>query len=142
MALRISTRKTRDVFAPFDSLIHESVHQFHRHVVRYDMPQWLDEGLACYVSSISLGDGTFDPNFIQRDAYPLNHIPYLRLTGNIEEDIKKQSHNTVAGYINQWPSAEYETLNLIWCMFIGSVLFRFLIDGKQRKLPLEVIRFH
>ena len=135
-------QETQGYFAPFDSLVHESVHQYHRLVADFTMPQWLDEGLACYMSSISYGDGRFDHGFVQDMAYPVFHIHALHLSGDVLADIKAGHIYPLEKIISDTRHADIdEHFNLYYVHWFSIVHFLMHgAEGQHRQKLLDYIK--
>lgn len=129
-------------FANFDSLVHESVHQYHRLVADFSMPQWLDEGLACYMSSISHGDGRFDESFIQDMAYPIMHIHGMRLSGNKQADLKDGHIYALSHIIRDGRQSDIDQhFNRYYVHWFSIVHFLMRgADGRHRQALLDYIK--
>ena len=71
---------------PYHWMMHEATHQLNAEAARLDLPQWLDEGLACYVSTSRIVDGTLALGQVDTNTYPVWWIDSLATSGNLEAD--------------------------------------------------------
>lgn len=70
-------------------MLHEATHQLNRERSGLDLPEWLDEGIACYFGASRLQGDRLLPGMIDETAYPvwwLNDLKF-KLTGKLQEDI-------------------------------------------------------
>jgi hypothetical protein len=71
---------------PYHWMMHEATHQLNAEVACLTLPQWLDEGLACYLSTSRIvGDG-LHLGEIDTNTYPVWWLDSLELSGDLEAD--------------------------------------------------------
>jgi hypothetical protein len=73
---------------PWHWMIHEEVHQLNREAADLDLAKWLDEGLACYISTSQRSQSGFVLGTVDRNAYPIWWLDTLGPTGDWEEDVR------------------------------------------------------
>ncbi len=73
---------------PYHWMMHEATHQLNDAAARLRLPQWLDEGLACYVSTSRIVDNALDPGEIDTNTYPVWWIDSMELSGDLNADKK------------------------------------------------------
>jgi hypothetical protein len=80
-----------DEVHPYHWMMHEATHQLNAEVARLRLPQWLDEGLACYVSTSRIVDNSLHRGEIDTNAYPVWWLDSMELSGDLDTDKKKLS---------------------------------------------------
>ncbi|MEN6428920.1 MAG: hypothetical protein ABFE13_26530 [Phycisphaerales bacterium] len=71
---------------PYHWMMHEATHQLNAEAARLKLPQWLDEGLACYLSTSRIIDDSLALGRIDTNTYPVWWLDSLMLTGDLEAD--------------------------------------------------------
>ena len=66
--------------------MHEATHQLNAEVACLALPQWLDEGLACYVSTSRIVDGVLVLGEVDTNTYPVWWIEQMATSGDLESD--------------------------------------------------------
>lgn len=82
-----------DEVHPYHWMMHEATHQLNAEVARLRLPQWLNEGLACYVSTSRIIEGSLALGRIDTNTYPVWWLDSLTLSGDLEAD--KKSLNVI-----------------------------------------------
>jgi hypothetical protein len=71
---------------PYHWMMHEATHQLNAEVARLKLPQWLDEGIACYVSTSRIMDRSLALGQIDTNTYPVWWLGSLATSGDLESD--------------------------------------------------------
>ena len=71
---------------PYHWMLHEATHQLAREVSGFRRNQWIEEGLASYFSTSTLGDAGLQPGVVDSHAYPIWWLSRYRLTGDAARD--------------------------------------------------------
>ena len=71
---------------PYHWMMHEATHQLNAEVAQLTLPQWLDEGLACYVSTSRIVDGSLDLGQVDTNTYPVWWLGSMSISGDLESD--------------------------------------------------------
>jgi hypothetical protein len=69
--------------------MHEATHQLNDAAARLRLPQWLEEGLACYVSTSRIVDDSLHLGDIDTNTYPVWWLDSLDLSGALDADKKR-----------------------------------------------------
>jgi protein-S-isoprenylcysteine O-methyltransferase Ste14 len=78
-----------DEVHPYHWMMHEATHQLNDAAARLRLPQWLEEGLACYVSTSRIVDSSLHLGDIDTNTYPIWWLGSVELSGDLDAD-KKQ----------------------------------------------------
>jgi protein-S-isoprenylcysteine O-methyltransferase Ste14 len=78
-----------DEVHPYHWMMHEATHQLNDAAVRLRLPQWLEEGLACYVSTSRIVDNSLHLGDIDTNTYPIWWLDSVVLSGNLDADKKR-----------------------------------------------------
>ena len=65
---------------PYHWMLHEATHQLAREVSGFRRNRWIEEGLASYFSTSTLGDGGLQLGVVDSHAYPIWWLSRYRLT--------------------------------------------------------------
>jgi hypothetical protein len=76
---------------PYHWMMHEATHQLNDLAAHLRLPQWLDEGLACYVSTSRIVDDSLQLGEIDTNTYPVWWMDSMELSGNLDADKKKRT---------------------------------------------------
>ncbi len=71
---------------PYHWMMHEATHQLNAEAACLTLPQWLDEGLACYLSTSRIVDGELHLGEIDTNTYPVWWLDSLTLSGDLDVD--------------------------------------------------------
>jgi hypothetical protein len=71
---------------PYHWMLHEATHQLAREVSGFRRNRWIEEGLASYFSTSTLGDAGLQLGVVDPQAYPIWWVRSYRLTGNAARD--------------------------------------------------------
>lgn len=72
---------------PYHWMLHEATHQLAREVSGFPRNRWIEEGLASYFSTSTLGDAGLQLGVIDASAYPVWWLKSYRLSGNAARDV-------------------------------------------------------
>ncbi len=78
-----------DEVHPYHWMTHEATHQLNDAAARLRLPQWLEEGLACYVSTSRIVDNALRVGEIDTNTYPIWWLGSLDLSGALDADKKR-----------------------------------------------------
>jgi hypothetical protein len=70
-------------------MMHEATHQLARQVSGFARNRWIDEGLASYFSTSTLGSNELQLGVIDPTAYPVWWVGYYELSGDPVRDAAK-----------------------------------------------------
>ncbi len=73
---------------PYHWMMHEATHQLNDAAARLRLAQWLEEGLACYVSTSRLVDNALCLGDIDTNTYPVWWIDSMEVSGDLDADEK------------------------------------------------------
>ncbi|MGE5294950.1 MAG: hypothetical protein ACM3VT_08975 [Solirubrobacterales bacterium] len=76
---------------PYHWMMHEATHQLNAEAACMTLPQWLNEGLACYLSTSRIVDGKLHLGEIDTNTYPAWWLDSLTLSGDLDVD-KRTGH--------------------------------------------------
>jgi len=71
---------------PYHWMMHESTHQLNAEVARLVLPQWLDEGLACYLSTSRIVEDRLRLGEIDTNTYPVWWLDSFGFSGELVLD--------------------------------------------------------
>ena len=77
-----------DEAKPHHWMMHEATHQLNAEAACLTLPQWLDEGLACYVSTGRIVGDSLRLGEIDTNTYPVWWLDSMELSGDLEADKK------------------------------------------------------
>ena len=80
-----------DEVHPYHWMMHEATHQLNDAAARLRLPQWLEEGLACYVSTSRSVGNSLHLGDIDTNTYPVWWLDSLALSGDLDADKKHGS---------------------------------------------------
>ena len=72
---------------PYHWMLHEATHQLRQEVAGVPLEKWLDEGIACYLSTSRIIDNELSPGTIDTETYPVWWMFSLATTGDLERDL-------------------------------------------------------
>ncbi len=78
-----------DEVHPYHWRMHEATHQLNDVAAHLRLPQWLEEGLACYVSTSRIVDNSLHLGDIDTNTYPIWWLDSLELSGELDADRKR-----------------------------------------------------
>ncbi len=73
---------------PYHWMMHEATHQLNAEAAKLTLPEWLDEGLACYVSTSCIVDGTLVLGRVDTNTYPVWWLDSMATSGDLESDTR------------------------------------------------------
>ncbi len=76
---------------PYHWMVHEATHQLNTEAAGLKLAQWLDEGIASYVSTSRIVDGSIKFGEIDPNTYPTWWFASMSITGNLDMDKKIDS---------------------------------------------------
>lgn len=71
---------------PYHWMMHEATHQLNAEAAYLRLPQWLDEGLAGYVSTSRIVDDRLRLGQIDTNTYPVWWLDSMSLSGDLDAD--------------------------------------------------------
>ncbi len=71
---------------PYHWMMHEATHQLNAEAARLKLPQWLDEGIACYISTSRIVEDGLALGQIDTNTYPVWWLDLIATTGDLERD--------------------------------------------------------
>lgn len=75
-----------DEINPYHWATHEATHQLNNEAALFELSQWLDEGMACYISSSVIDGNSLHLGEVDMDTYPAWWLARMANSGNIESD--------------------------------------------------------
>ena len=76
---------------PYHWMMHEATHQLNDVAAHLPLPLWLNEGIACYVCTSRIADGSLHLGDIDANTYPVWWLGSMKLSGDLDTDKKKGS---------------------------------------------------
>ena len=117
---------------PYHWLVHEAAHQLNYEVSKFRLPQWAEEGIACYFSTSRMNDGKMSLGVIDRDTYPIWWLSSLGLSGDLSRDMADKKIMSISSIVNDEKSLKMnEHFNLYYIHWFS--LVHFLLEGEQGK---------
>jgi len=71
---------------PYHWMMHEATHQLNAEAARFVLPQWLDEGLACYLSTSRIVEDRLHLGEIDTNTYPVWWLDSFGFSGDLVLD--------------------------------------------------------
>lgn len=117
---------------PYHWMVHEAAHQLNNEVSHFELPQWAEEGIACYFSTSRMADGKMMLGVIDWDTYPVWWLSSLELSGDLSRDMADKKIMSVRSIVNdEKPLKMNRHVNLYYIHWFS--LVHFLLEGEQRK---------
>ncbi len=117
---------------PYHWMVHEATHQLNNEVSHFRLPQWAEEGIACYFSTTRMDDGKMNLGVIDRDTYPIWWLSSLDLSGDLSRDKADKKIISIRSIVNdEKPLKMNEHVNLYYIHWFS--LVHFLLEGEQGK---------
>ncbi len=117
---------------PYHWMVHEATHQLNNEVSQFKLPQWAEEGIACYFSTTRMDDGKMSLGVIDRDTYPVWWLSSLDLSGDLSRDKVDKKIISIRSIVNdEKPLKMNEHVNLYYIHWFS--LVHFLLEGEQGK---------
>lgn len=124
--------ESENVHRPYHWMVHEATHQLSNEVSQFKLPQWAEEGLACYFSTSRINEGRIRLGVIDRDTYPIWWLYSLGLSGDLLQDKAKQQIMSIKSIVNdEKPLKMSQHFNLYYIHWFS--LVHFLLEGEQGK---------
>jgi hypothetical protein len=76
---------------PHHWAMHEAAHQLNNEAAHLTLPQWLDEGIACYIATSKIADKSLHPGDVDKNTYPIWWLKIIATTGDIQTDKENKS---------------------------------------------------
>jgi len=113
-------------------MIHEATHQLNNEISHFELPQWAEEGIACYFSTSKTIEGKIQLGIIDRNTYPVWWLHSLGLSGILSQDKSTQNIMSIKSIVNdEKPLKLNQHVNLYYIHWFS--LVHFLLEGEQRK---------
>lgn len=117
---------------PYHWMVHEATHQLNNEVSQFRLPQWAEEGIACYFSTSPMDDGKMTLGEIDWDTYPIWWLSPLGLSGDLSRDKVDKKIMSIKSIVNDEKSLKMnQHVNLYYIHWFSFV--HFLLEGEQRK---------
>lgn len=71
---------------PYHWAMHEATHQLNAEAAHFNLPQWLNEGMACYISTSKIADKSLHLGEVDRNAYPVGWLYTIAKSGDLQTD--------------------------------------------------------
>jgi hypothetical protein len=121
-----------DEVNPYHWMMHEATHQLNAEAAHLDLPQWLDEGIACYISTSRIIDDALVLGKVDTNTYPVWWLDLIATSGDLDRDKAVRTiiplRQIVSG--RGGPSID-EHVNLYYLHWW--TLAHFLIEGEDGK---------
>ncbi len=118
-----------DEMNPYHWMMHEATHQLNAEVARLKLPQWLDEGIACYVSTSHIVGDTLVLGEIDTNTYPVWWLDSMATSGNLDEDKAAGTIIPLRQILGRGGPAIDEHFNLYYLHWWS--LVHLLVEGEQ-----------
>ena len=76
---------------PYHWMMHEATHQLNAEAAKLKLSHWLDEGIACYISTSQIIDGSLSLGQIDLNTYPVWWLASMAQCGDLEMDKNNES---------------------------------------------------
>jgi hypothetical protein len=117
---------------PYHWMIHEATHQLNNEVSHFRLPQWAEEGIACYFSTSRMDNGRISMGIIDRGTYPIWWLSSLGLSGDLSRDKAEKKIISIRSIVNnEKPLKMSEHVNLYYIQWFS--LVHFLLEGENGK---------
>ena len=117
---------------PYHWMVHEATHQLNNEVSHFRLPQWAEEGIACYFSTSGMDNGKISLGVIDRGTYPIWWLSSLGLSGNLSRDKTENRIISIRSIVNdEKPLKMSEHVNLYYIHWFS--LVHFLLEAEQGK---------
>jgi len=117
---------------PCHWMVHEATHQLNNEVSQFTLPQWAEEGIACYFSTSRMDDEKMSLGVIDRDTYPIWWLSSLGLSGDLLRDKSDKKIISIRSIVNdEKPLKMNKHFNLYYIHWFS--LVHFLLEGEQGK---------
>jgi len=117
---------------PYHWMVHEATHQLNNEVSQFRLPQWAEEGIACYFSTTKMDDGKMSLGVIDRDTYPIWWLSSLDLSGDLSRDKSDKKIMNLRSIVNdEKPLKMNQHVNLYYIHWFS--LVHFLLEGEEGK---------
>ena len=117
---------------PYHWMVHEATHQLNNEVSQFRLPQWAEEGIACYFSTSQMNDGKMSLGVIDWDTYPIWWLSPLGLSGDLSRDKADDKILSIKSIVNdEKPLKMSQHVNLYYIHWFS--LVHFLLEGEQGK---------
>lgn len=117
---------------PYHWMVHEATHQLNNEVSKFRLPQWAEEGIACYFSTSRMDDGKMSLGVIDPDTYPIWWLSSLGLSGDLSRDKANKKIISIRSIVNdEKPLKMNQYVNLYYIHWFS--LVHFLLEGEQGK---------
>jgi hypothetical protein len=127
---------------PYHWMVHEATHQLNNEVSHFQLPQWAEEGIACYFSTAKMDDGKISLGVIDCDTYPIWWLSSLDLSGDLSRDMADKKIISIKSIVNdEKPLKMSEHVNLYYIHWFS--LVHFLLEaeqGKYRQAFIECVK--
>jgi hypothetical protein len=87
---------------PYHWMVHEGVHQLNEELAHLDLAKWLEEGLAEYMSTCFMTNGTLLLGSIDPETYPVWWHEELATSDSLQENLKNGSVIPLRSIITGW----------------------------------------
>jgi len=117
---------------PYHWMVHEASHQLNNEVSQFRLPQWAEEGIACYFSTSRTDDGKMSLGVIDWDTYPIWWLSSFDLSGDLSRDKVDKKIISIKSIVNdEKPLKMNKHVNLYYIHWFS--LVHFLLEGEQGK---------
>jgi len=124
--------ETENENRPCHWLVHEAAHQLNNEVSQFRLPQWAEEGIACYFSTTRMDDGKMSLGVVDRDTYPIWWLSSLGLSGDLSRDKADKKIISIKSIVNdEKPLKMDQHFNLYYIHWFS--LVHFLLEAEQGK---------
>lgn len=131
--------ETESADNPYHWMMHEATHQLNAEVAQFKLPQWADEGIACYFSTAQIVDHNLVLGEIDTDTYPIWWLNSLELTGDLAQDLHNNKVMSVKSIVcHEKPLKMNDHVNLYYVHWFS--LVHFLLEGGQGKYKRAFIQ--
>lgn len=121
-----------DELNPYHWMMHEAAHQLNTEAAHLTLPQWLDEGIACYISTSRIVEGTLAVGEVDTNTYPVWWLDSIAASGDLDKDKAGVTiiplRQIISGRRGPSISKHVNLYYLHWW-----TLVHFLIDGEEGK---------
>jgi hypothetical protein len=128
--------------SPCHWMLHEAVHQLNHEVARWNVPEWIDEGVGEYFGTSTCQNGVLELGQIDRNTYPIWWLDDMDWSGDLEKDLANKEIIPLRAIVTgQGGPDRDKSFNLYYVEWWSLAHFLFQAGGAKYREPLfRVIR--
>jgi hypothetical protein len=119
---------------PHHWAMHEAAHQLNNEAANLTLPQWLEEGIACYISTSKIADKSLHLGDVDKNTYPVWWFKIIATKGDLQTDKENKSIIPLRAIVSGQDGPDLNTYFNLYYLHWWS-LVHFLVnygDGQYR----------